>query len=212
MDQIKRARTLRNEASRLFSDMRRNYPESRSLLVTGCSGKEGSTTLSFALAIAASRIENAKVLIVDANFFKPTASSLMKAAKKPGLRNIMDAPENYADYLVEFQENIQVLPAGQGKTEMIDLMRSGALQALQNSARFVFDFVIWDTRAINISASTKILLSVVPHVLLVTESDRTRMDHFSSSLHEIEGLKAQLIAILRNRAGRRAFSAGADQQ
>ncbi len=212
MEQIRQARNLGNEATRLYEDLRHNFPATRSALITGCNGGEGATTLSLALAIAAHRLDDARILLIDADFAKSALSRLVGGAGAEGLRDLGENPGEFTGHLIRIDDGISVLPAGRQPMEMADLKRDGTLQALLDAALVSHDYIFWDTEAINGSANTKILMGVVPDVILATESDRTRMDHFSACLHEIASLRARVLAVLRNRAGRRAFSMGADQQ
>ncbi len=212
MEHVRQARNLGNEGTRLFEDLRHNYPSVRNMLLTGCNGGEGTTTLSLALAMAARKLDDARILLIDADFADAALSRSIGAGDAEGLRDLGDNPGDYTRHLIRLEDGTSVLPAGRLPVDMADLKRDGTLQALVDAALVSHDFVFWDTEAINGSANTKILMAVVPDVILVTESDRTRMDHFTACLHEIASLRARTLAVLRNRAGRRAFSMGADQQ
>lgn len=208
MNQLARSEQLLNEAARLLADLGRTDSE-RSFLVTGCAGGEGATTLALALARAANRIGEGGALLIDADFVDPALSRLADAAGKDGLRQLVKAPASYAGSVVSMAGGLKVLPAGRDGAGMAELVRSGALATLLAAVLEHYRFVFWDSHALGMSPDTGALLAVVPGVLLLTESDVTRMDHLTSRLNEIANAGARPMAVLRNRAGRRLFGAEA---
>lgn len=209
MNQLARSEQLLNEAARLLADLGRSESE-RSFLVTGCAGGEGATTLALALGRAASRAGENGALLVDADFADPALSRLADAAGKDGLRQLAKAPASYAGSVVSMAGGLKLLPAGRpGGAGMAELVSSGALATLLAAALGSYRFVFWDSHALGASADTGALLTAVPGVLLLTESDVTRMDHLTSRLNEIANAGARPLAVLRNRAGRRLFGAEA---
>ncbi|SDD53974.1 cellulose synthase operon protein YhjQ/BcsQ [Ruegeria marina] len=203
---------LHSDASRLFTDIRRNFPATRQFLVTGCNGGEGVSTLCLALGRAAHRIQNANVLLVDANFRTRGLSSLVHNMATRGLCDLPTAPTETPEqevlrHTVEFEPGVSILPRGDSAdADAIDLQSRGILDKVIAAASARFDITIWDTDAINISSDTKVLATRLPDIVLVTLSDVTRMDHLTSSLREISTMRARPIAVLRNRAGKRPFS------
>ena len=210
MKQIERAALIQKEASRLLADIGRAHEDMRSFVVTGCIGGEGATTMCIALARAAGSDANARALIIDADFATRDLTRLADADGKNGLRQFRSDRSTYADLVVSLGNDLNILPAGgAGGLEMPELVRSGAIEELLELALRDYHFVFWDTRALGKSPDAGLLMSVVPNVLLVTESDVTRMDHFTSHLNEIANARATTVAVVRNRAGRWPFSVGA---
>lgn len=213
---------LRHEATRLFADLQRNFPRTREILFTGCAGKEGVTSLAVALARAAVQSRRARVLLVDANFAPRNTglTDLVQGNKTTGLRDLMQpedgtdrSEQNLLATAVKLDHNIDVFTHGNATSvEMADLDNSSMLEKLRRQALEAYDFVFWDVDSINFSPDAIVLLSVIQKVILVVESDVTRIDHLNSSIAEIRQIRAELLAVLRNRAGQRAFSVGADQQ
>lgn len=214
---------LRHEATRLFADLQRNFPKTREILFTGCKQGEGVTSMAIALSRAVVRQKSARVLLVDANFNQRNAG-LTKWAhgiEERGLRDLLPKQGQdpaKADAVlfksgIKVSDGVEVFPRGVASAvEMADLENTGVLNEFRKQALDAYDFVFWDTASINFSPDAKILLSEVNDVILLVESDVTRLDHFTSSIAEINQVRANLLAVLRNRAGHKAFSVGADQQ
>lgn len=222
MAKIKPLENLRREATRLVADLQHNFPGTREILLTGCAGKEGVTALTIALARAVVRRSKARVLMIDANFdpHNRGLTHLVKGVEKKGLLDLIlptkDAEMESADLLsstLALEPGIDVLTRGVAlSVELADFDTSSKLEKFREQALRNYDFVFWDVESINFSTDSKVLLSAIKKVILVVESDVTRMDHLNSSIAEIKQTHAQLLAVLRNKAGQRAFSVGADQQ
>ena len=220
MTKLQSLDNLQNESTRLFADILRNFSNVQSIVVTGCENGVGVTSLCIALARSVARLRHAKVLVVDANFRASTLTKTANANGAKGLRDLVAGGAAFgaerldlADFVVPFGSDIMILPVGT-KTgiEMVDLDSAGVLGALHEKLTAEYDFILWDTDTVNHSTDTKVLMANVPDVILVTQSDETRIDHMVSSLNEIKSLKRRLVAILRNQAGRTFLGVGADQE
>ncbi len=208
MTALVRSELIVNDAARLLADLGRGEGR-HSFLVTGCVGGEGATTLAIALARAARKLNGAKALLIDADLAKSGLTRLAGSMEKAGLRQLRDKPDLYPNAVIQVGSDLDILPAGSKPgAGMSELVAAGALEALLSAAFRDYRYVFWDTHALGRSADTGLLMTVVTGVILVTESDVTRMDHLSSRLAEIANARAHAVAVLRNRAGRRPFSAG----
>lgn len=199
-----------DEASRLFAEIRRTHDDMRSFLVTGCVGGEGATTFAMALARGATATGAGKALAIDADFVARGLTKLAQAEGRDGLRQIDKAGVAIADLVVAAGDGVAVLPAGRDSgATMAGLVGSGALAAFIDTALRDYRYLFWDSHALGRSADTGVLMTAVPNVILMTELDATRIDHFTSCLNAIANASATPVAVLRNRAGRHAFSVGA---
>ncbi|MBX3568067.1 MAG: hypothetical protein KF914_08420 [Rhizobiaceae bacterium] len=208
MTPLDRSTLLHDEAARLLADIRRNT-ETRTLLVTGCAGGEGATTIAIALARAAARRELEKCLLVDANFARPELTRLAGAAGRSGLRDLKHDPSGVHGLVAALADGIDVLPVGTAPTPMSELVASGAVAGLIEAALAKYGLVLVDGRGLTGSGDTGLLLAAVPDVVLVTRSDVTRMDHFTASLNDLSDAGAYPVAVLRNGARRGWFSTAA---
>lgn len=183
-------------AARVWLDLRRH--SLKSLVVTGCRGGEGATTLAEALARVAQQIDGRRVLLIDANPIAPDLSSRLA----PGA----DCEDPAAR--ITIAPGITLCP---GLAAGSVLPPDAELTRFQDQAQKAHDLLIWDSRAISLSLDTRRLIGLVGLVVLVTQSDVTRADHLAAAMNEIAALSARPLAVIRNRAGRTPFSISAVQ-
>jgi Mrp family chromosome partitioning ATPase len=161
------------------------------------------------LARAARKLDGTKALLIDADLATSGLSRLANSANRTGMRQLPEKPDLYPHAVLQVGSDLDILPAGsEPGAGMSELVAAGALETLLSAAFRDYRYVFWDTHALGRSADTGLLMTVVTGVILVTESDVTRMDQLSSRLAEIANARAHAVAVLRNRAGRRPFSAG----
>ena len=172
----------------------------RSVAVSACGRGEGATTIALALASAAARIDAVRVLLIDAD----PAGGLSKytGVGGPGLRDLSAAPAELPAGLKEILPRLDLMPNGSAATALVDLQASGALVALNRLALEKYDLVVWDTAPVGECMDTRILLGTVKDVVLVTETDHTRISAVATAVREIESLNARVVSAVRNRTER----------
>ena len=188
------------EAWLLRTDLARRFQGVRSVAVTACGRGEGATTIALALASAAARIDAGRVLLIDAD---PAGGLSTRAGVRgPGLRDLSAPAAELPAGLTEILPQLDLVPKGSAATVLVDLHASGALMALHRQALEKYEFVVWDTAPVGRFADTKILLGTVTDVVLVTETDHTRMSDLAIAIREIESLNARVVSAVRNRTQR----------
>lgn len=198
---LNKAASLSDDAALLLADIRRARPDLRDLLVTGCAGGEGASTVALALASAAQRIENARVLLVDADPEKSSLTNSWGLGGRGGLQQIGEGKPAYSQFCATIANGIDLLPAGsRAAGHLVWGSANGVFQALREQSTKDYDLVIWDTSPISRSAETRLIAMNVPNVVLVAQSARTQLSQFAKSLEEIKRLGTAPLAVVRNRA------------
>lgn len=111
--------------------------------IAGVAAGDGSTQLAANLGRAMAVIDQAPVLVMDANANIPTLHKLFSIASGPGLLGLL-AGNECLDVLAHPLEhgNLFVLPFGEGRSNLASLMASpqgaGGLAALRKEFRYVF--------------------------------------------------------------------------
>jgi Mrp family chromosome partitioning ATPase len=197
---------LNDACAHIWIDLRHAWPGLRSLIVTGCGGGEGVTSIALALGRAAHRLGSSRVLLIDA---APSANGLT-ARHAPsggrGIRQFRDAETDLQGLVRPIGPGLDLLPLGAGGKSI--LPPDEDLKLLQERALQSYDLVIWDVPPITGSVEVKLLITLVGNVALVAETDRTRSAQVSAALDQIRALSAQPLAVLRNRAARAPFGFG----
>jgi Mrp family chromosome partitioning ATPase len=177
----------------------------RSILVTGPSGGEGATTAAAMLALAVTERQDSPTLLVDANLRAPRLHTLLGLAVSPGLSD-WSGEGALPCQPVQAYPNLSFLPAGTGAGDetMPALGRGHAarLAAAARCARDEFAWAIWDTSPSLRFPDAIALAPLVDGVLVVVESDRTRIDHLVEFRDQLRRTDARLLGVVMNRSGR----------
>lgn len=190
-------------AARIWLDLR--GAGLRSFVVTGCRGGEGATTFTEALGRAANHLDGKRVLLIDANTLSADLT-LLRLRADPAAQATEIAPFAHRTALAPGID-LAVGRAGPGR----HLPPERELAVLRDQALQSHDLVIWDSAGISQSLDTRRLIGVVGSVVLVTQSDVTRIDQLSTAVNEVAALSARTIAVIRNRSGRNPLSISAVQ-
>ncbi|MBN1105217.1 MAG: AAA family ATPase [Deltaproteobacteria bacterium] len=172
-----------------------------SLLVASPNPAEGKTWTAINLALSMSQKLDQTVLLVDANVRAPAVHRFLG----------MDCPRGLSDYLLHQAEipdllvnpgieKLVLLPAGSSLTNSVELLGSPRMEALvkEMKERYRDRFLIFDTPPLLSSADALVLSRFMDAVLLVVESEKTRI---KDVVQAIEMLKhRQMIGAVVNRA------------
>jgi protein-tyrosine kinase len=167
----------------------------RTVLVTSAVPREGKTVVAINLAGVLARNSSA-VLLVDGDLRHPQLP-VLGIVPGPGL----------ADYLVgqiEFTKAIRrvdplgfyYVAAGFASTNPAELFQKPALEEFINQAAAAFDWVIFDSPAINLFADARHLAALLDGVLLVVRENVTPKELAEKSLVALE--KAFVLGMVFN--------------
>lgn len=174
----------------------------KTLLVTSGSAGDGKTTVAVNMA-SALLAEDRGVLLIDANFRRPTATRLFPHAKANG------SPVEHSDYglsnylmgqCVEIVqaihpsgiENLSVMDSGPLPANPTELFTTERMKRLLEQCKEQFDYVIIDGPAMLVSDS-KALASQVDGTILVFNAQATHRGAGSRILRELKDAHANII-------------------
>jgi len=179
------AETFRVLSTRL-AHMRRKRPLKK-LLITSAVGDEGKSVVSVNLALTLARRTGERVLLIEADLRRPTASALL--ASSP-LRGISEWHEHKlalqdAFYQVEGLP-LWLLSAGKGIEEPLPLLESEAFAQMLNAVSEGFDWVLLDCTPMLPMADATSLSRLCDGVLVVVREGHTRKRTLNRALASIE--------------------------
>jgi capsular exopolysaccharide synthesis family protein len=118
----------------------------RVLSITSALPGEGKsyTVYNLGLAFAANGL---KTLIIDADLRRPRQHALFRAAREDGLADVLVGLKSFDDALVAHpvEPNLTLLPAGRQSPLAAELLGSGEIGKVIETARERFDLVLMDT-------------------------------------------------------------------
>lgn len=197
---------LHDACAQLWLDLRHAATTLPCLVVTGCGGGEGVSTIAFSLGGAALRLGASRVLVIDAS---PSSNGLTKTlapGSGRGLRQFQASDPDLMELVKPIAAGYDLLPIG--SVSSATLPSDQDLSLLQARALQSYDVVIWDVPPVTDSVEAQRLVTLFGNVVLVTETDRTTCAQVIAALDGIRALSAEPVAVLRNRAARAVFGFG----
>jgi capsular exopolysaccharide synthesis family protein len=191
------AETFRVLSTRL-AHMRRKRPLKK-LLITSAVGDEGKSVVSVNLACTMARRTGERVLLLEADLRRPTASALL--ASSP-LRGISEWHEHKlalqdAFYQVEGLP-LWLLSAGKGIDDPLPLLESDAFAQMLAAVSEGFDWVLLDCTPMLPMADATSLSRLCDGVLVVVREGHTRKRALMRALASIE--KSKQLGFIFNEA------------
>lgn len=162
--------------SEAFRELRTNLlfsgPEThrRTLLVTSPSPDDGRTTVATNLAIALAHAGR-KVLLIDANFRRPTLKQLFKIENEGGLSDVLSTQRPWREVVAEtFVPNLSVLPSGLLPPNPNELLDSEVSERVLAELSESFDQVILDGPPFLLVSDAGVMATKVNGVILVVRA------------------------------------------
>jgi polysaccharide biosynthesis transport protein len=183
----------------------------RSLLVTSAVPGEGKTTIALNLAIAEAMAGNAKVLLLEADFRRPTLARRLGIQRGPGVgeilsRNIsLDAAFQHvyvprAGNGVGETATFTVLTAGALLANPTELVESHAMVELLAALSELFDLIILDSPPTSVVPDAIPLTRLVSGVVIASRLRVTSRDAAHQLRDQLIKLQAHTLGVIANAA------------
>ena len=159
------------------------------LQITSTVPSEGKTTIALMIAASAAH-SGQRVLVIDCDLRRPSASNVLGVDKAAGLVEYLLGEADLQKVLV-FSEKyrIWVLPAG-GKTQnQADLLASERMKALISATRPKFDTIVIDTPPMGPVIDPLIVSALVDKVIYVVRWASTAREIVHHSIQRLSGHK-----------------------
>jgi len=185
--------------------------EMKSIAVTSAVPQEGKTI--FAANLAATVAQDGKrVLLVDADFRRPTIHTAFGVEREPGLTNMLlhgmsleelvQTPREGGDGSLE---NLHILCAGHRAPNPGELLGGKAMAAFVREARQKYDMVIYDSSPAMFVADAASLSSGCDGLVMVLKWAKTRRDAVDRARKQLEALKGKIVGAVLNGVRPKAF-------
>jgi succinoglycan biosynthesis transport protein ExoP len=189
------------EFYRISEKLQVSDPAPRSIVVAGVAGGEGSTIIALNLAYAFSAGESKRTLLIDANLRHPALHRMLDLSLQGGVTDWDGVSEpKYQQTAVS--ASLFVLTAGSNHEGSVWQQWRDVVSRLCERTRNSFDVVVWDAPAIAPYADSLSLARAADGVILVAESDETKVAVLTYAREQIEGVGATLLGVIVNRRGR----------
>ncbi|MDD5458921.1 MAG: polysaccharide biosynthesis tyrosine autokinase [Phycisphaerae bacterium] len=174
----------------------------KTLLVTSPMAGDGKTSVAINLATTFVA-ESKKVLVIDANFWKPAIHSKLASININGEDNPAIAEAGLSTYLTGLSESgeivrktdidgFDVIDAGPLPSNPAELLGSGRMDTLLSEMRGSYDYVIVDGPPVLLVSAVKMLARQVDGTLLVFNAAKTKRGVAIRTIRELREVNAVL--------------------
>jgi len=176
----------------------------RTILVTSALPDEGKTLT--AINLAATLARNHKVLLLDANFRKPSIHKAFGLEPGPGLSDMLERQTVPSVYFSSESPNLSILPAGQAGWHPADLLSSKPMtqfiESLKGSS--YFEYAILDVPPVSLIPDASIIASKVDGIVWVIRELHTEKEVVRSALERVTN--PAILGVVLNRSEHQSLS------
>ena len=192
-------RTLRTNID--FSQVDQNL---KSLMVTSAIPAEGKTLISSNLAVIQASTEKS-VLLVDADFRKPTLHRTFRISNEKGLTSLLVAqdPEAGLEIRCDQETGVYLLPSGPIPPNPAELLSSARMNMVMKMLSKQFDLVIYDVPPVNSVTDAQIMAGKVDGAILVVRSGYVRKEEVKAATEALKNVDANVLGYVLNDVDRK---------
>ncbi|AFV05127.1 CpsD/CapB family tyrosine-protein kinase [Dehalobacter sp. CF] len=177
----------------------------KTFVLASCNPAEGKTSLAISLAIAMAK-SGWRVLLVDADMRKPAAAKRLNDNSLNGLSDYLIGNINLSNALCETNiHNLIYLPSGNDHSNAIGLLCSVRFDEFMDKVRNDYDYILFDTPALNSVVDGAIVASKVDATLLVVEMKKTTLKAIKRVKEQLNNFNANILGVVLNKMKRRDY-------
>ena len=187
-----------------------------SVLVSSAVQSEGKSTIAFHLAGAAAQT-GSRVLLIEANFRRPSLAGRLGLADSPSLLEAtvaLRSIEHVAQVAVGSyggEGSLHVLPAGTlGAQTPATVIDNQAMDRVLGAAAGAYDLVVIDGPSLTEVSDAFLLMGKVDGLVIVGLNGRARRDTAEDLIRRLRASDARVYGVVANGVGRSRGRAGAD--
>jgi receptor protein-tyrosine kinase len=175
------------------------------IMVTSALPGEGKSFTSINLAMSIAMELDHTVLLVDADFSKPSVLELLGLPPAKGLMDVLVGDvSDLSDVMLRTNvEKLSILPAGMRHQRATELIASDAMNRMleEMATRYAERVVIFDSPPLLATTEARVLATLMGQVMMVVEAGRTSHAAVKHALSTIEACPVKLLVL--NKANER---------
>lgn len=175
------------------------HPLRPKLLAISSSGiGDGKSITSINLAAALALKQEATVLLLECDFRRPSLAGAMGVPGELGLANVLSGECPFSDAVVQIEgvPNLYFLPAGEVKSNPVELLDSDGWKSLCAFIRKEFTYNILDCPPVGMLADYDLIQAACDGVLIVARQDHTNRSQLAKVLGGIP--RERLVGVVMN--------------
>lgn len=190
------AETFRQLRTTVLGKMERR--QFRTLLVTGASAQSGVSSLVNNLALSVA-LHGRKVLVIDANWRRPTQYKLFDTPARPGLIEVLRGGAELSKAIVHKDEpSIDVLPAGNMLDADAELLEGAAFRKLLSELGQMYELVIIDGPPVLLAGDSQAIAGQVDAIVMVVRAMSEQRGMVARVARQLQGQRAELLGLVLN--------------
>ncbi|NCO75371.1 MAG: polysaccharide biosynthesis tyrosine autokinase [Cyanobacteria bacterium] len=161
---------------------------------------EGKSTIAANIAVAAAGL-GSKVLLMEADLRKPGQRKIWENIdKKAGLSDLLhsDGQSELSESVVTVMPNLDILPAGNTKSNPVALIGSAQMVHLLEKIRDEYDLVIIDAPPVSVAADAQILSRMSDGMLMVIRQGKATNSILANAAESLLQAEVNVLGILLN--------------
>jgi len=205
-DQILLSSDGRSPAAEAFRMLKGNLLSAAStrpiktLLITGADPETGKSTVVANLAVSMADA-GLRVIVVDADFRRPSLHKLFGLSNDLGLANVLLDPSQAQTAVKESKiPGIRVLTSGPASADSVEVAELPKMRELVEQLAQDSDLVLVDSPPILAVAEATALAPMVDGVLLVAAQDQTTKKSVQRALQHLSRIRAEVLGVVFNKA------------
>jgi capsular exopolysaccharide synthesis family protein len=185
---------------------RMGQTDHRTLLVLGGMPASGATSVAANLALAFAAADK-RVLLIDANFRRPSLHRVFSLQENPGLADVLGKAADVAQAVqATSTPNLDLLSAGSKELRVFERLAAEGTGELLAKVRSIYDMVIIDVAPAVVGGDALALAQRTDATLLVVRALADKRGMVARIKNELSETKSELLGIVVN--GVRAASGG----
>lgn len=160
----------------------------------------GSGTSTVIQNLAASLAYNGRdVLIIDANFRRPSQHKLMDCSNERGLVDVLNDTADVQEVIVAHPDmSLSVLPTGRASDSPPELLEGAAFRGLLGQLETQYDVVLIDVPPALLTSDSQMLSKHVDAIAVVVNAGTDKRGMLGRMLNQLDGQRADVLGVILN--------------
>jgi capsular exopolysaccharide synthesis family protein len=175
-----------------------NENKINSLLISSAVVDEGKSTITANLGVILTYLKQ-KILIIDADFRKPTLHKIFEVENSKGLIDFLENQSKYKEIIQQTQiNNLDIITSGGKSAKSAELLDSNLMRNLIKDMSKIYNLIFIDSTIATTLPDAIILASMVNAVMLVHKpgsSDRNLLKHVKKRFLDVG---AKILGVILN--------------
>lgn len=172
---------------------------SKSLLMSGCGSKSGTTTIAINLVISLTKA-GWSVLLVDCDLRKETKYKRLNKNTDLGLSDYLSQSIDKEEMIYKTNyERFEYIPSGSISSSPVRLFCSSQMEYFTQEIKEEYDYIIYDFPSLNIVSDANIIFPYVDGIILVAALEQTTKRQLNAAKRKLKEYQNKYYGLIVNK-------------